>query len=71
MPDIYEQRKEQQQLREQYRAHVQAMIKEDQAYGPRRDYKFRLDDHANVQIMDDGAFVELIVWVPKVQLDKN
>lgn len=65
---IYEQRQEQQRLRQQYREHAQKLV---EVLNDVPIFQFRLDDHANVQIMDDGAFVELIVWVPKVQLDKS
>lgn len=30
--------------------------------------RLSVNDHANVQICEEGAFVELHVWIPKEQL---
>ena len=44
-----------------YRAKARELFEDD-------DKWIKVSDHANVQMTEDGAFVEAVVWVPKEKL---
>lgn len=57
---VYEERQRKQALRDAYRDKARELFP-----------MTSVDMHANVQVMDSGAFVEAIVWVPKEKLDET
>lgn len=58
-------RKKNKELRAQYREFVNML-----AEAPSLSYRLKLNPHGDVQVMDDGAFVEVHLWIPKEILDK-
>lgn len=57
--NIYEERQQKKQAIDDYR---EAAKKIAAISGPQG---ISVNEHANVQVMPDGAFVEVIMWVPK------
>lgn len=56
---------EQKRLRTAYRAKAREMYED---VGRQETEYIKVPEHANVQIVEDGAFIECVVWVPKEAL---
>jgi hypothetical protein len=57
---VYLERQQEKELRKKYRAHA------SDAYG---NDIIKINEHANVQMMEDGAFVEATIWISKKDVE--
>lgn len=71
MPDIYEARQETKELRDKYRAFVEhnAHLFTDPVFPGKEIVKISMQPHAHTMVMEDGAFVEVMMWVPKANIE--
>lgn len=66
----HEQRQHDQMLREKYRDAAKAQAEHALILTrvTENDFDVRVDHRAYVKVMENGAFVEAVVWVPKERL---
>lgn len=62
---VYEKRQREQDLRKKYLALANEVTLDADFYRINPNYSIRLPNDAHIQVMDDGAFVEMTIWIPR------